>query len=337
MLRCALMSSVVMLATASALRAEAQPSIAPTAEQLAAAGKLADEGLAAFETGHDEEAFDRFTRAEALVHAPPHLLYQARAAARRGRLRAAKALYAQVLAEVLFDTAPPPYFRAQAEAKREAALLEERLPRIRIDVRREGTLDASVRVDDVPLPAASWGQPLELDPGTHHVVLVSRSGRSVSQPIVVAEGERRTVELRLPGMPGRANTVRPSAGEPNGASSDRPGVRGRDARSFVAATVTMFVAAGVASAVSVTTFALAASKQGSLSDDCLAGRVCSESERDQGASSNLLRYVSFLTGAAAIHTGISGGVLVYVGTPAGSETASGRRSHGATVQLRHVF
>ena len=64
----------------------------PTPEQREKARAFANEGLALFKKGDYEGAIDSFEKAEALVHAPPHALYIARAHAKTGKLRAAREL-----------------------------------------------------------------------------------------------------------------------------------------------------------------------------------------------------------------------------------------------------
>src|SRR5690606_37023279 len=78
-----------MLGAALVLALSIEPTLAHAQEdesKRAAARILATDGLRAFEEGRWDAAIDQFQRAEALVHAPPHLLYVARALAKQGKL-----------------------------------------------------------------------------------------------------------------------------------------------------------------------------------------------------------------------------------------------------------
>ena len=55
---------------------------AQTDLERATARDAANSGRAAFDAGQYERAIDSFSRAESLVHAPPHLLFLARAQAK---------------------------------------------------------------------------------------------------------------------------------------------------------------------------------------------------------------------------------------------------------------
>ena len=82
-----------------------------------AARDLAKKGAEAFVAGNHAEALDFMTRAEALVHAPPHLLYIARAQAALGKLVAARETYLKVTREELPASAPRAFKDAQSQAK----------------------------------------------------------------------------------------------------------------------------------------------------------------------------------------------------------------------------
>jgi len=62
----------------------AKGALAQTDLERATARDAANSGRAAFDAGQYERAIDSFSRAESLVHAPPHLLFMARAQAKLG-------------------------------------------------------------------------------------------------------------------------------------------------------------------------------------------------------------------------------------------------------------
>ncbi len=85
----------------------------------AAARSFATQGLQAFEAGRWSESEALFMRAEALVHAPPHLLYYARASVKEGKLVQANEAYVKILREPLGDKAPRAFIEAQQAAAAE--------------------------------------------------------------------------------------------------------------------------------------------------------------------------------------------------------------------------
>src|SRR5688572_12247306 len=87
-----------------------------TDEQRAAARSLATEGATAFNEGRYQDAVDMFTKAESLLHAPPHLLFLARSHAKLGQLVKAREAYMKVVKETLPPNASPAFRNAQSSA-----------------------------------------------------------------------------------------------------------------------------------------------------------------------------------------------------------------------------
>src|SRR3954451_11899470 len=82
-------------------------------EDRAGARAAATEGAKAMEEGRYEQAIDLFTRAESLVHAPPHLVYMARSYVKLGKLVRASETYLKVTRETLPSNAPKAFTDAQ--------------------------------------------------------------------------------------------------------------------------------------------------------------------------------------------------------------------------------
>src|SRR5688572_28290531 len=91
---------------ALALLAAPQRAAAQSDEQRAAARSLATDGAAAFNEGRYQDAIDMMTRAESLVHAPPHLLFIARSEENLGRLVKAREAYLKIVKEQIPPGAP---------------------------------------------------------------------------------------------------------------------------------------------------------------------------------------------------------------------------------------
>jgi hypothetical protein len=176
---------------------------------------LGDEGLTLFDDRRYEEAYDKFVQAEALFHAPTHLLFMARCSAQLGRLLEARRLYGDVAGEALAADAPPQFVEAKRAAAQESSALSERIPRLAIVVR--GTSAARVVVDEVAV--TSLEQPLDVDPGMH-VVAASVEGRTVRETVTVPEGSGVTrVEIDL---------TRPAAAPPTAPAPAPPALPPRE-------------------------------------------------------------------------------------------------------------
>ena len=132
-----------------------------------AARTFATDGLNAYNAGQYDKAIDLFSRAEALVHAPPHQLYIARASVKVGKLVHAKELYVKMTREDLGAGAPKAFADAQASAATELAEIELRIPKLTITVAGAGAAAAKVTMDDVEVPSALIGAPQPADPGPH--------------------------------------------------------------------------------------------------------------------------------------------------------------------------
>lgn len=191
-----------------------QPAVsAQTDRERASARSLAQEGHAALKKGEFERAIDRFERAEALVHAPPHLLYMARASEKLGRLVRARELYNRILRENLTADSPLAFRNAQKAAKKELPKLEPRIARLLISI--EGPYaDGKVTLDGEAVSSALIGVEQLVDPG-EHVIEVSVPGYLTARTKVsVDEGGKGSASLSLKPDPD-AEVVPPSEEKPD--------------------------------------------------------------------------------------------------------------------------
>lgn len=169
--------------------------LAQTDLERATARDAANSGRAAFEAGQYEKAIDQFTRAEQLVHAPPHLLYLARAQAKLGKLVAAHETYLKITRETLKPNAPKAFSDAQGFAESELAAVDARLPYVTVTLQGAPADGVSVDMDGTLLPAAMIGIPLPLDPGQH---VFKATGSAISEPVTVriAEAAKQSIVLK---------------------------------------------------------------------------------------------------------------------------------------------
>ena len=195
----------------------APPAGAQTKEQKAGARAAADAGGDAFDAGKYAEAADLFERAERLVHAPPHLLYAARAHVKLGHLVEARELYLTLTRERLADSAPRPFRDAQSMGEKELAEVEPRLAYVSVVV-QPGAGATAVRVtrNGEAIPAELLGVPAPVNPGEYSYQAFADGMESNSTTVKLREGTRETVLLTLRDIPGY---VKPKAAEGGAASS----------------------------------------------------------------------------------------------------------------------
>ncbi|NUO49921.1 MAG: hypothetical protein HOV80_13790, partial [Polyangiaceae bacterium] len=87
----------------------------------------AREGIALYERGEHAAALALFQEANALYHSPVLVLYAARAQRKLGKLADAAASFRSVTEESIGESAPPPWHKAQGDARLELETLEKEL------------------------------------------------------------------------------------------------------------------------------------------------------------------------------------------------------------------
>src|SRR4051794_3465339 len=108
--------------------AAAQADPAPSDADRATARALSAEGHEALDRKDYQVAVDRFTRADALVHAPTLQLGVAQAQVGLGAWITAQETYLRILREGVAEGAPPPFVKALAQARVELDALVARTP-----------------------------------------------------------------------------------------------------------------------------------------------------------------------------------------------------------------
>ncbi|WP_437971909.1 hypothetical protein WMF04_22610 [Sorangium sp. So ce260] len=188
----------------------------------AAARSLATQGAEAFTSGRFEEAIDLLGRAEALVHAPTHLLLMARAQTRLGRLVAAKETYLRIVREELPSTAPSPFKKAQQDAREELAAVDPRIASLRIALEGTAGRKILVKLDGQPVADALLGVHRPIDPGNHVVIVYPPGLSPMEQAITLGDGERKELKIPVPESPAMA-PLPDGSGEGQGTWSGGPG------------------------------------------------------------------------------------------------------------------
>jgi hypothetical protein len=166
-------------------------------ESTAAARSLASQGASAFEAGRYDEALDFFTRAESLVHAPPHILYMARCAEKLGKLVQAREYYIRIIREQLPKKAPQAFRDAQTAAHAEVEQIEPRIASLVIQVKAPEGATVNVTLDGSAVTDALIGVPFPVDPGKHALLATAPGMKAAQADVELADAEQRQVELVL--------------------------------------------------------------------------------------------------------------------------------------------
>src|SRR5262249_41048006 len=114
-----------------------------------AARTLAQEGQDALDSKDFTTAAERFSRADALVHAPTLMLGLARAQVGLATGVPALETYAGITREGVAPGSPPVFGKAVADATRELAELKRRTPTVAVDLK--GAASARLTLDGEPL------------------------------------------------------------------------------------------------------------------------------------------------------------------------------------------
>ena len=271
----------------------------PSAEDRATARSLAAEGYQALQTKDYSTAVDRFSRADALVHAPTLMIDWARSLVGLGKLVEAEERYEQIIREGVDAKAPKSWQRALTDATSEVAEIKPRLAWVTITV--SAANDTRVTIDDVPVPPAAVGVRRVVNPG-QRIVRVSANGFLKQQKsIELPEGAEGSVDFQLEADPDAAKNPAPQAEQ---AAHPENANQARDrSPSYVA-----FGAGGVGLVVGGVTGILALSKRSTLSKACDPSGVCTKNE--QGTlnayhSFGTVSAVGFGLGVIGIGTGLA--------------------------------
>lgn len=178
----------------TALPAYAGP---PTEDEKVQARALADKGFELYKAGKYAEAVDAFEKANKLVDAPTLAYALAKAKAGAGKLVEARALYRKVIDLKLPPDAPDQFKGAQESSKKEIALVDARIPRLRVDVKALGKA-VKVRVDEALVTEEALKWPLELNPGEHLIVAVPSGEVGISRTVTLKEGDKLLLEIEPP-------------------------------------------------------------------------------------------------------------------------------------------
>ena len=178
---------------------------AVTDEERSAARAAAGQGADAFDAAKWQEAVDLFSRAEALVHSPIHLLFIGRAQTKLGHWVKAYEAFNRIKRDGAPADAPPAVKKAVEDGTAELAQLEPQLPYVAVSVKNPSG-QVEVKMDGAVVPPALLGLMHPVDPGQHQ--FQASNGQSSSEVVTtdVKPTTRHNVELVL----GAANAPIPA-------------------------------------------------------------------------------------------------------------------------------
>jgi len=290
----------------------------PSPADRATARSLAGEGYQALQAKDYATASDRFSRADALVHAPTLMIDWARSLVGLGKLVEAQERYEQIVREGVEPKAPKSWQRALADAGSELAQLKPRLAWVTISV--SGRNDAQVTIDGAPVPSAAIGVRRAVNPGSLQVTAQAEGFLSQTKTATLSEGGEESVSFDLEPDPDaqKAAPVKvPPPPPPAPVESHQPTL--------------MYVAFGVSAAgfiVGGITGGLALSKRSDLIGVCNSERDCESTQASTISDYRTFGTISgvgFAVGVAGAGTGLA---LWLLNRGAKDETAA----HGAFVR-----
>jgi hypothetical protein len=314
------------------------PALAQSDEQRAGARSLATEGAAAFNEGRYKDAVDLFVKAESLMHAPPHLLFAARAHAKLGQFVKAREAYMKVVKEQLAPNAPQAFRDAQTAAEEERKQVEPHIGRLTVKVEgADGAKDLVVAVDGQPIPSVLLGVPQPMDPGDHTITATATGFKAAPVTASLKDAGIGAVTIKMevdnsvppPGAPapgaaaGGAVSTTPGAVTPSDVG--KSGSNGMRIGSYVSFGV------GAVGAVLGTVFVMRSSSKRKAADDVnveasgsttggpcsIAANTCDADSAvakkqagldDQARSAKTIGIVGYVVGGL----GLAGGVTLFI-------------------------
>lgn len=244
------------------------------------------------------DALDKVTQAEALYHAPTHLLIMADALSGLGRLADALEVYERLAAEPLAQTAPAAFLKAREEGNRKQRALLARVPSLLVEVSGAPLAQARATLDGKELALAD-GTATRVDPGKHALHVEASGFVPVNREIELAErGGVVKVKVLLEVGNAHVDPAPLPVGSANDEGARRP--------LFVPAMVA-FGASAAALAVGAVTGGMSMSRVGELEERCTKEGHCPPDMATTIDEAGLLGNIStaaFVVAGAAAATGV---------------------------------
>jgi len=293
-------------------------------------------GAQAFEKGQWQDAHDRFTRAESIVHSPTHVLFIGKAQLQLGQLVQAHESLMKVTNEKAEAGASAAFAEAQRDAQKEAqSLLEQlepRIPQLRIILNGAPSGGTQVTMDGEVVPAALVDVPHPVNPG-QHVLKATASGLAGEATVSIAEGQTQTTTIQLVPQAGAMAGPTPATGAPVSSPQDVGTTQASDPKKMYRIVSYVGFGVGVVGLGVGTVFALQyGSKENEANDlnDRCRPAGCSAQDRqaiksldDDANSAGTIATIGLVAGGVGLATGVTFLVL----SLGGSSTQSANGSH----------
>lgn len=274
------------------------------------------------------DAIALFKRAETLLHAPPHLLYMARAYVKLGRLVEAREAYQRILHEELSASAPKAFVDAKAAASVEEKGLAARLATLTIVVEEPpaGAKAIVVTMDGAEVARPLVGVAHPVDPGAHKVSAKAEGWSAAEVAVKLADGETQTITLKLSHpepIVATAPTATPETPETPAADSAAPAPSSHSALR-TAGWISLGV--GVVGLAAGTFFVVKNRQKRSDAAALCPGTVCPAANRpamsaldDDADSAATFSWVGYGIGAAGL---VAGAAMLFFSRPSAEKSAA---------------
>lgn len=289
----------------------------PSAQDIAQARQLGQQGQAAFDAGNYVESEKLWAAASKLYPIAPTLtLGLARAQEKVGHFVGAQESYNKIIREWGNKAGAPQAFKDAADAaKAEVAAVSARVATVVITV--EGGANWSVSLDGQPMPAAAVGLKRPVDPGKHVVHVEAEGMKPADTTFTVAEAGAAEAKIRLEKADGPVATHPPAGGTaPDGVSPPRePPPSGSNKTLAIVA----FGVGGAGLVFGAVTGLIAIGKHGDLADKCPGG-TCSANDQSAVDSYKTMGTLSTV-GFVVAGVGAAAGAVLLLTSPKASSTA----------------
>ncbi|MGK3959808.1 preprotein translocase subunit TatA [Sorangium sp. So ce118] len=279
----------------------------PNSSRAADAQALFEQGRAAVEARDCARAIPLFRKSQETYPARGTLFNLAQCEAELGRIASATQHYKELLTQL---TPGDPRLPITQQRITE---LEPRLPRLVVELAQGAPAPAELLLDRAPLPQASVGSELLVDPGEHVLVVRWADGRQTETRVSLPEGMRKDVRLEPPpaaAAPPPAPV--PAAMQAPSPPPDAPATPPSSGRRTLA-----FAIGGVGAAAlggSLIAGGLALGTKGDLEEECPTPSRCSDDGMSLSSRGQTLTTASTVLGAVGL-AGLGAGVVLLLTAP----------------------
>ncbi|AUX46140.1 hypothetical protein SOCE26_076450 [Sorangium cellulosum] len=288
-----------------------QAALAQPATPKAQAQALFEQGRAAVEAGDCARAIPLFRQSQTTFPARGTLFNLAQCEAKLGRVASASRHFKELLTQLTPDDPRLPI------AQKQVTDLAPRLPKLVLELAQGAPPPSEVLLDQAPLPQASLGGELPVDPGDHVIVARWAGGGQTEARASLPEAARKVVRLEPPAVspsgdapsPPAADAEAPPAAAPAPALEAAPASSGRRTLAFVVGGVGAAALGG-----SLITGGLALGAKHNLEEECPNPSQCNDDGMSTRSRGQTLTTTSTVLGAVGL-AGLGAGLVLLLTAP----------------------